>query len=113
MSVFGDIYGIEERVREIDPLLTITYDEKTRKYTVSRNQHNIMVVDRLDCRILSQLRKNDLQRRSLEAYIRELEHSEDMAEQSRARDLRNKIESITLEHVDRMMDIKHFSLGGI
>jgi len=113
MSLFNDLYHIEERVREIDPLLAIAYDEKKRKYTVSRNQYKIMVVDSLDPRILSQLRKNDLRRRKLEDYIRELEHSEDMAEQSRAREMRNTIESIALDQFDRIAGIPHFALGGI
>lgn len=110
MSVFGDIYDIESRVKEIDPLLTITYDEKKRKYTVSRNRHKIMVVDSLDCRILSSLRKNDLHRRRLEDFIRELEHSEDMAERLKAREMSNRIESVLLDGYDQIAGIPHFSI---
>lgn len=113
MSVFGDIYNIESRVKEYDPALSISYDEKTRKYTVSRGRHNIMEVGALDARVLARLRKGDLQRRRLEDFIRELEHSEDMAEKARAGELRNIIESATLDQYDQIMGIKHFALGGI
>lgn len=113
MSVFGDLYGIEKRAQELDPEIRIAYKEKTKKYNVSRNSYNIMEVDALDERVIRALRKGDLQRRSVEDYIRELENSEDAAERSEARAMANKIRSITLENLDRMMDIKHFSLGGI
>lgn len=113
MAVFNDLYYIEESVKEYDPLLSITYDEKTRKYTLWRNQHNVMSVDRLDVRVLRTLRKNDLHRRKLEDYIRELEASEDESERCRAREISSRIEDISLDKFDYMMGIRHFNLGGI
>ena len=110
MSVFGDLYHIEEAVKDIDPLLCIDYDEMKRKYKVSRKGHVVMTVDSLDNRILLQLRKNDLHRRRLEDYIRELEASEDAAEQAKARQLSNTIESITLDKYDSIVGIPHFSI---
>jgi len=116
MSVFGDIYAIEERIKEIDPALFIEYDRSKRKYHVKRTKrngqgHHIMSVDRLDARILTALKKGDLQRRNLEEFIRELEHSEDEEERRKARELSNTIESMTIEQFDRIVGIPHYSVG--
>lgn len=111
--VFGDFYDIAGRVKEIDPALVVSFDEKQKEYHIKRNQHRIMSVERgqLDPRVLTKLRKGDLQRRRLEDFIYELERSEDEAERSRARELSNTIESMTLEQYDRTVGIPHYSLG--
>lgn len=114
--LFGDIYDIQSRAKEIDPALFIEYDRTKRKYHVKRTKrngqaHHIMSVDRLDARILTALRKNDLQRRRLEDFIRELEHSEDEAERRRARHLSNVIEDVALDQFDRIAGISHFHMG--
>jgi len=116
--VFGDLFDISGRVKEIDPALFILYDQKKHKYAVKRTKkngdaHHVMTVDKLDERVLTRLRKYDLQRRGAEDLIRELEHSEDMLEQQKARELRNTVESLSLENFDRVVGIPHFSLGGI
>lgn len=114
--VFGDTFNISGRVKDIDPALFIEYDQANRKYHVKRTKrngqaHHIMSVDKLDARILTTLRKGDLQRRSLEEFIRELEHSEDEQERQKAKELSNTIESMTLEQFDRIVGIPHYSVG--
>jgi hypothetical protein len=114
--VFGDLYHIAGRVKEIDPALFIDYDQQKKKYNVKRTKqngqaHHIMSVDRLDERILTNLRKYDLQRRGVEDLIRELEHSEDIAERRRAKQIRDTIEDITLDKFNQLIGIPQFSLG--
>lgn len=111
--VFNDMYNIAGRVKEIDPALTISYDRAKREYHVMRNRHRVMTVKQLDERVLTKLRWGDLQRRSLEAFIRELEHSEDELERRKARELSNTVESLSLDYFDRIVGIPHYSLGGI
>lgn len=114
MQVFGDIYAIASRVKEIDPALTLSYVGRG-KYQVKRNNHLIMSVPHkeLDSRILEKLRKGDLQRRRLEDIIYEMERSEDEAERRRAKELSNTVESITLDQYDKLLGIRHYALGGI
>lgn len=110
----GDLYGMEGRVREIDPALALSYLGEG-KYEMKRGPHYVMTLthNELDCRLLERLRKNDLQRRRLQDIIYEMERSEDELERRKAKDMTNKIESMTLDQYDRLAGIKHFTLGGI
>lgn len=111
--VEGDTMNIAQGIREIDPLLSLSLDYKRGKFEIKRNNTHVMYVDpgELDNRVLVKLRKNDLARRRLMDYILELERSEDEAEKRRANEYRSKIESITLDHYDRIVGIPHFSCG--
>lgn len=113
--LFGDLYNIGERVKEIDPLLSISFDQRKSKYIVTRGRHRVMAVDvgELDERILRKLREHDLHRRRLQDFIYELEQSENEFERRRARELSNQIEAITLDNYDRIVGIPHYNLGGV
>ncbi|MDD5487012.1 MAG: hypothetical protein PHW65_05615 [Dehalococcoidales bacterium] len=113
--LFGDLYNIGERVKEIDPLLRISFDRRKFKYSVTRGKHQVMTVDagELDVRVLRKLREHDLHRRRLQDFIYELEQSEDEFERRKARELSNQIESITLDNYDRIVGIPHYNLGGV
>lgn len=113
--VEGDLFDIRSRVKDIDPLLTLSLNRDEERYEIHRNGRMVMTIKpgQLDARVLIQLRKNDLTRRRLEDYIRELEQAEDELERKQARALRNKIESMTLDNYDRLVGIPHFALGGI
>ena len=115
MSLFGDIYFLERRVKEIDPLLEISYDRHKKEYAITRGKHRVMTVPlgQLDARVLHTLRKNDLHRRRLQDYIWELEQSELEHERRRARELSNQIEAASLDKFDRVAGISHFNVGGI
>ena len=114
-SLFNDLYFIQERAKEIDPLLEITFDRREFKYKVTREKHQVMTVEpgQLDARVLHTLRKNDLHRRRLQDYIWELEQSELEHERRRARELSNQIEAASLDKFDRVAGISHFNVGGI
>ena len=112
--LFGDLYDIGSRVKDIDPALSVFFDRQVMKYRVMRGKYQVMTValGELDERVLRKLRKNDLHRRRIQEFIYELERSEDEYERRQARELSNKIESISLENFDRIAGIPHFSLGG-
>ena len=113
--LFGDLYGIGKRIKEVDPLLSITFDDRQLKYMVTRGGNHIMSVPvgELDERILLKLRKNDLHRRRLQDFIYELEQSEDEYERRKARELSNHLESVSLDNFDRIAGIPHYSVGGV
>jgi len=113
MYIEGDIYGISDRIKDIDPVLSLSFIRDRGEYLISRGNHNVMYVKpgELDGRVLDKLRWGDLTRRRLEDFIYELERSEDEAEKRRARDLRNKVESMTLDNYDKIVGIPHFSCG--
>ena len=114
-SLFNDLYNIQERVKEIDPLLTLSFDRQKLKYIVTRGTHRVMTVPvgQLDARVLRKLRENDLHRRRLQDYISELENSELEFERKKARELSNHIESASLDHFDHIAGISHYSVGGV
>lgn len=115
MYIEGDIFDIGSRVKDIDPLLSLSLNKEKERYEIVRGKHFVMSIKpgELDARILTKLRQNDLARRRLQDYIYELEKAEDEREKQLARELSNKIESITLDNYDRVVGIPHFSLGGI
>ena len=110
-----DIYNIGERVKEIDPLLSISFDQRIFKYRVTRGKHQVAMLNpgELDERLLKRLRENDLHRQRLEDYIYKLEQSELEHERRKARELSNQLEAISLENFDRAAGIPHYSLGGL
>ena len=112
--LFGDLYNIGERVKAIDPLLSISFDRRILKYRVTRGRRQVAMLNpgELDERLLKRLRENDLHRQRLEDYIYRLEQSELEQERRRARELSNQLESISLENFDRVAGIPHYSLGG-
>ena len=112
--LFGDIYNIGERVKEIDPLLSISFDRRIYKYRVTRGRRQVAMLSpgELDERLLKRLRENDLHRQRLEDYIYKLEQSELEHERRQARELSNKLEAISLENFDRIAGIPHFSMRG-
>ncbi len=114
MSLFNDLYFIQERVKEIDPLLEISYDRRKKEYAITRGKHRAMTVPlgQLDARVLQTLRKNDLHRRRLQDFIYELEQSELEHERRQARELSSHIESAALDKFDKVAGISHFNLGG-
>ena len=116
MGLFGDIYNIGGRIKEIDPALRITFDERALQYKVTRGNHQVMTVPagKLDQRVITALHEGDLHRfRRLEDYIELLEAREMEAEFRKERDLSNRVESVYLDNFDQLEGIKHFSPGGI
>ena len=113
--LFGDLYNIGSRVKEIDPALSITFDRRIFKYRVTRGRHQVAMLNpgELDERLLKRLRENDLHRQRLEDYIYKLEQSELEHERRKARELSNQLEAISLESFDRAAGIPHYSLGGL
>lgn len=113
MYVEGDILDIGSRVRDIDPLLTLSLNRDKGVYEIHRGERFVMSVEHgeLDARVLTKLRRNDLTRRRLQDYILELERSEEEWERKKARGLRNHIESVTLDNYDRIVKIPHFTCG--
>ena len=114
-QLFGDLYNIGERVKEIDPLLSISFDRSINKYRVTRSRRQIATINpgELDERLLTRLRENDLHRQRLEDYIYKLEQSELAHERAQARELSNRLESITIENFDRIAGITHHHVGGL
>ena len=112
--LFNDLYNIGERVKEIDPLLSISFDRRILKYRVMRGKHQVAMLSpgELDERLLKRLRENDLHRQRLEDYIYKLEQSELEQERRKARELSNKLEDISLENFDRVAGVSHFSMRG-
>mgnify|MGYP001104849042 CR=1 FL=1 len=115
MYLPGDLYNIGERIKEIDPLLSITFDNRDMVYRITRKNHHVMTVKagELDARVIRKLRENDLHRRRLMDYIYELEQSELEWERRKARELSNIIESVTLDKYDRIVGIPHYHVGGV
>ena len=114
--MFGDVFNIGCRVKEIDPALQITWDEQACLYRVCRGNHQVMTVPagKLDQRVLMALHEGDLHRyRRLEDYIEELEAREAEEERRKERELSNHVESVYLDNFDQLEGIKHFSTGGI
>lgn len=113
MYIEGDMYDIASRVKDIDPALSLSLDNRRGEYELKRNETHVMFIHpgELDARVLTNLRKNDLSRRRLQDFIFELERSEDEAEQRKARELSSYVESVTLENFDSIMGIPHFSCG--
>jgi hypothetical protein len=109
----GDMFDIAGRVREIDPALVLSFDPAKEKYYLHRNDFLVRTINlgELDDRVLIQLYENDLQRIRLEDYILKLERSEEAAERSRAKEIRNKLEDVALDKYDRIVGIPHFSCG--
>lgn len=113
--MFGDIHNIGGRVKELDPALQISWDERERLYRVCRGKHQVMTVPagKLDNRVLMALREGDLHRfRRLEDFIEILEAREAEEERRKERELSNHVESVYLDNFDQLEGIKHFSVGG-
>ncbi len=113
--LFGDLYNIGGRVKELDPALQINFDSRAFLYRVMRGKHQVMTVPagKLDHRVIMALHEGDLHRyRRLEDYIEFLEAREMEAERRKERELSNHIESVYLDNFDQLEGIKHFSVGG-
>ena len=112
--VFGDVCNLQGRLKELDPALVLSFNHRSMKYTITRGKHQVMTLNpgELDERVIRRLRENDLHRQRLEDYIYKLEQSELEHERRKARELSNKIESISLDNFDRVAGIPHYSLGG-
>ena len=113
--VFGDVCNLQGRLKELDPALSLSFNHQSMKYTITRGKHHVMTLNpgELDERVIRRLRENDLHRQRLEDYIYKLEQSELEHERRRARELSNRIESLSLENFDRVAGISHYSLGGL
>lgn len=113
MYVEGDLFDIGSRVKDIDPLLSLSLNRDEGRYEIHRQDRMVMAVKPgcLNAGVLVQLRKNDLTRRRLEDYILELERAEDEYERKRAKGLRNKMESMALDNFDKIVGIPHFACG--
>jgi two-component SAPR family response regulator len=111
--VFGDIYDIASRVKEIDPALSLSFISEKKQYQLKRNNHHVMYIPlgQLDYRVLTTLRKGDLVNRGIDEIIRELERSEEEAERRKAKQLQNIIEDITLDKFNQIMGIKTHRIG--
>lgn len=116
--VVGDIYDIASRVKDIDPALSLSFNKEKGKYELRRvmgprGNFFIMYIKpgELDERVLVHLKKNDLRRRNLDDYIRELEQSEDIRERQQARELSNRIEDVTLDRYNKLVGIPQFACG--
>jgi len=113
MRIEGDMFDIASRVKDIDPALSLSLDRERGQYEIKRNETHVAYVEPKDLHagVLIKLRKNDLARRRLMDFIYELEKSEDDAEKRKLNNLRNKLESITLDNYDNIVGIPHFSCG--
>lgn len=111
--VFGDVFDIASRVREIDPALVLSFDNNAKKHKLHRNGKLVMTINHgeLDARVLTQLHENDLHRIRLYDYILKLERSEEAAERRRAKEIRDKIEDVALDKYDRIVGIPHYTCG--
>ena len=113
--MFGDIYNIGGRVKEIDPALQISWDERERLYRVCRGKHQVMTVPtgKLDNRVLMALREGDLHRfRRLEDYIEILEAREAEAERRKEQEMSDHIEAATLDKYNKIQGISQFGFSG-
>lgn len=111
--VVGDMFDIASRVKDIDPALDLSFDFRKKVYVLTENGRKVMTINpgELDSRILVKIREGDLNRRRLQDFILDLERSEDEVERQRARELRSRVESMTLDNYDRLVGIPHFSCG--
>ena len=114
--LFGDLYNIGCRVKEIDSTLRITFDNSAKLYRIHRGKHQVMTVQpgQLDNRVIMALHEGDLHRYSrLEDYIEIMEAREAEVDRKKSRALSNHVESVYMDNFDQLEGIKHFCPGGI
>lgn len=99
--LFGDLYNIEGRIKEISSTLSIIFDNKDFVYKVLNNGEQVMTVPagELDSRLLLKLRKNNLRRQRLQDYIYQIEQAELEKEKREERHFSNEIQSATLDRI--------------
>lgn len=90
MAVVGDIYHIEERLQEMDPEISLMFDNG--KYHVFHRDYYVMAWPwPLDCRLLQHMRKIDLQRGSYDPF-REVEEYNEKVESGMDKQRYNTLE---------------------
>lgn len=109
--VFGDLYHIEERLKNYDPELEVEWDWNKLKYRITRRGFHVMYAQELDQRVIDKLQYWDTARRRVQDILWELQQSEDEYEKKKAKELSDYIESVTLDKFNRIMDIPTYQLG--
>ena len=92
--VTGDIYHIEERLKDIDPDITLDFNPNNGNYPVFHKGYFVMEWPRpLDARLLTHMRKIDMRRRGYDPFKEIDEHNERL-EQSLEKDRLDNMEQV-------------------
>ena len=112
--VVGDIYSIEDRLRELDPDISLDFDYSSEQYRVYHKKHFVMYWPMpLDDRLIKHMRSIDVRRKDYDPLREVIDHNEklelslDKTRRERLEDvvkdyhpyLRDDIDEIKMKHV--------------
>lgn len=100
--IFNDVYGVSRLIQEYDPQMFLVWDVRRKKYEIHSlgNQGSTYGCDvpnnRLDSRVLQEIRKGDLRIRG-DKIFKEIEERNDFIERSIERQRRDDIKAAAVE----------------